>query len=159
MAIPKTYQAYRRTTGDIPRTIELSTESLPSSLGPKDVLIKIHAVSLNYRDVAMLHGRYPVPVEDHGISCSDCSAEIVATGSNVEEMKVGEKVAVIIDLGHITGREPEFLHQTLGGDVSGVLREYAVYDESALVKIPDYLSWEEVSSTALEELVVRWCVG
>ena len=86
MSIPSTHKVFRRTEGDLPRTVQQTTESLPSAeeLGPDDVLIKVHAVSLNFRDVAMLNGRYPVEVEDRGIPCSDCAGEVVAVGTSVQ---------------------------------------------------------------------------
>jgi NADPH:quinone reductase-like Zn-dependent oxidoreductase len=55
MSYPKTYRAIRRTAKPYPLTIEFTNETLPESLGPNDVVIRIHAASLNYRDVAMLY--------------------------------------------------------------------------------------------------------
>lgn len=145
MSIPTTYKAFRRTTGDIPRTIAASTETLPKELGSNDVLIKIHAVSLNFRDVAMLNGRYPVEVEEKGIPASDCAAEVVAVGDAVKNCAVGDHVSVVFDLGNLTGTEDAPM-RALGGDVAGVLREYAVYEDKYIVQLPRNLSWEEVSS-------------
>lgn len=61
MAYPKSYSAIRRTTKPYPLTIEFTTETLPETLGLDDVVIRIHAASLNYRDVAMLHQGKSVP--------------------------------------------------------------------------------------------------
>jgi NADPH:quinone reductase-like Zn-dependent oxidoreductase len=148
MAAPKTYKAFRRTTGDLPRTIKPSTEPYPESLSPTGVLIKIHAVSLNFRDVGMLNGRYPVEVIDKGIPTSDCAAEVVQIGSDVKTLKVGDHVAPMFNLTLIRGDEDE-KGVSLGGDVDGPLSEYAVFEEKVLVKLSDNLSWEEVSSSAL----------
>ena len=64
MSCPKTYRAWRRTTDPYPHTIKLSTEPLPEELGSNEVLVRVHAVGLNYRDVAMLQeGKYPVLFE------------------------------------------------------------------------------------------------
>jgi NADPH:quinone reductase-like Zn-dependent oxidoreductase len=145
MAASKTYKAFRRTTGDLPRSIQPSTEPYPRNLSPTAVLLKIHAVSLNFRDVGMLNGRYPVEVLDKGIPTSDCAAEVVEIGSNVKRVKVGDHVAPIFNLTLINGDEDEKA-VALGGDVDGPLSEYAVFDEKVLVKLPDYLSWEEVST-------------
>lgn len=144
MSTPTTYSAFRRATGEIPETIEPSIEKLPEQLGPNDVVIKIHAVSLNFRDVAMLHGLYPVTVEERGISCSDCAAEVVAIGSAVKDFAIGDHVSPIFDISNVTGYEDE-PSQALGGEVPGVLREYAVFEDRLLVQLPKYLSWEEVS--------------
>lgn len=144
MAIPETCKAFRRTTGDVPRTIAPTTEQLPRELGPNDVLIKIHAVSLNFRDVAMLHGRYPVEVIERGIPCSDAAAEVAAIGNAVKDFAIGDHVSVIFDLVKLTGAE-DVPMQALGGDAEGVLRQYAVYEDKRLVQLPKHLSWEEVS--------------
>ncbi|KAI1809564.1 NAD(P)-binding protein [Poronia punctata] len=147
MSIPDTHKVYRRTSGPLPRTIEVSTEPVPKDLGPKDVLIKVHTVSLNFRDVGMLVGRYPIEVEERGIPCSDAAAEVVATGSAVTQVGVGDHVSVIFDLNNLVGGEdaPMF---ALGGDFAGVLREYAVYEEKHLVPLPKYLNWEEAATIA-----------
>ena len=143
MALPQTFTVYRRTSGDLPRTVKPCTETLSQELGPNDVLIKIHAVSLNFRDVAMLNGRYPVEVTESGVPASDCAAEVRGLGSNVKAFAIGDRVAPIFDQGNLTGQD-DTPSRALGGDVDGVLREYAVYDEKVLVRLPQNLSWEEV---------------
>ncbi|KAK0660868.1 hypothetical protein QBC41DRAFT_37743 [Cercophora samala] len=147
MTLPETYKAFRRTTGDLPRTITPSTEQLPRELAPHDVLLKIHAVSLNFRDVAMLNGRYPVDVIERGIPCSDAAAEVAAVGSAVEDFTIGDHVSVNFDLGHLVAGDDE-VGRALGGDVDGVLREYAVFEDKYLVQLPKHLSWEEASTIA-----------
>lgn len=143
MSAPQTYKAFRRSKGDIPKALQLTTEELPSSLSPDEVLIRIHAVSLNFRDVAMLHGKYPVDFIDDGITASDCAAEVVSVGSEVRDFKIGDHVSPIFDLSNLTGTEDE--RNCLGGEVEGVLREYAVFRQDVLVQLPKHLSWEEVS--------------
>lgn len=141
MSIPQTCKAFRRTADG--STVEKVEEKLPSSLQPTQVLLRIHAISLNYRDVAMMNGKYPVPVIDRGIPASDCAAEVAAVGSEVKDFRPGDRVATLFDLNSITGTEDET--QVLGGDVDGVLRQYAVFDQNVLVHLPKHLSWEEVS--------------
>ena len=143
MSIPEKYKAFRRTTGDLPLTIEPSTEQLPQELGPHDVLLKIRTVSLNFRDVAMLNGRYPVEVIERGVPCSDAAAEVVAIGSAVKDFAISDHVSVIFNLGHFTATDDD-PGRSLGGDVDGVLREYAIFEDKDIVKLPSYLSWEEV---------------
>ncbi|KAM0282129.1 hypothetical protein ACHAQH_003169 [Verticillium albo-atrum] len=147
MSLPTKAQVFRRTHGDLPRTVQQASEPVPApgDLGARDVLIKIHTVSLNFRDVAMLNGRYPVEVEDRGIPCSDCAAEVVAVGSAVEDFAVGDKVAPIFDTANFTGLEEE-PNCALGGSSAGVLREYAVYEDKLLVQLPKHLSWEEAAT-------------
>lgn len=148
MAIPETYTTYRRTSGPLPLTIVQSTVTTPKSLGANDVLLKIHSVALNYRDAAMLHGAYPGPVKDNGIPASDAAAEVVAVGSAVQKFKVGDHVSPNFSVNYLTGEETEPA-QGLGGEVEGVLGEYAVFAEDLLVRLPDYLSWDEVSEASI----------
>jgi NADPH:quinone reductase-like Zn-dependent oxidoreductase len=156
MQIPKIYKAFRRTTGDLPRTISPSTEELPRELAPHDVLLKIHAVSLNFRDVAMLHGRYPVDVIERGVPCSDAAAEVAAVGSAVKDFAIGDHVSVIFDLNNIPGHDDE-PSRALGGDVDGVLREYAIFEDKHLVHLPKHLSWEEVICHLLLTTIFNSC--
>lgn len=153
MPIPETYKAFRRTTGDLPRTIAPSTEKLPRELGPHDVLLKIHAVSLNFRDVGMLNGRYPVEVIERGIPASDAAAEVAATGTAVKDLAIGDPVSVIFDLENLTG-DGDDPTKALGGDLDGVLAEYAIFEDKYIVKLPKYLSWEEVSLVNPEALLL-----
>lgn len=141
MSIPQSYRAFRRTADG--STVEMTEEKLPSSLEPTQVLLRIHAVSLNYRDVAMMNGKYPVQVIDRGIPTSDCAAEVTAVGSGVKDFSPGDHVAPIFDLNCINGTEDAT--EVLGGDVDGVLRQYAIFDQNVLVQLPKHLSWEEVS--------------
>ena len=148
MSYPATYRAWRRSTTPYPQSLVLSTETLPEKIEATDVIIRIHAVSLNYRDHAMLEeGKYPGPVEDGGISASDCAAEVIAVGDDVTKFAVGDRVAPTIDLLSLTGDERELEDLCLGGIGPGTLREYAVFEEKFLVKLPAHLSWEEVRRT------------
>lgn len=140
MPMPDSYKAFRRTADG--SSVEMTEEKLPSSLQSNHVLIRIHAVSLNYRDVAMMHGKYPVQVIDRGIPASDCAAEVITVGSDVKDFSPGDRVAPLFDLNTVTGLEDNM--QVLGGDVDGVLRQYAVFDQKVLVHLPKHLSWEEV---------------
>ncbi|KAJ5301581.1 hypothetical protein PENANT_c002G10727 [Penicillium antarcticum] len=143
MALPQTYKAFRHSKGNTPTTLEMVTEELPSSLKPTEVLIRIHAVSLNYRDAAIMHGKYPAGVTEQGIPTSDCAAEVIKIGSEVDDFQIGDRVAPIFDLNNIDGTEEEKV--ILGGDVDGVLREYAVFDRNVLFHLPKHLSWEEAA--------------
>jgi NADPH:quinone reductase-like Zn-dependent oxidoreductase len=146
MTYPKTYRAWRRSTTPYPRILVSSTEVLPDELGGKEVLIQIHAVSLNYRDGAMLQeNEYPVPVEDGGVSASDCAAEVIFIGSNVAKFAIGDREAPTVDLMNLTGDERVMDGIALGGNGPGTLREYAIFEGNVLVRLPPHLSWVEVS--------------
>lgn len=146
MSLPTTNKTYRRTADG--SSIELLEEPLSQDLAPNEALIKIHAVSLNFRDIAMISGRYPVEVIKQGIPCSDAAATIVAVGSEVTKVKVGDYVTPSFQTNYITGTEKHSSLSALGGDVDGVLREYAVFNAEILTKIPEHLSYEEAATIA-----------
>lgn len=138
MSLPTSARVYRRTEDG--KDIELSTEALPRTLSPTQVLIQIHAVSLNFRDVAMLNDRYPAPADPRGIACSDASATVISIGSAVKDYVVGDHVSPTFRW--IT---PDGEMRALGGNFDGVLRDFAVFESEALVKNPAYLTHEEAS--------------
>ncbi|RKG56348.1 NAD(P)-dependent alcohol dehydrogenase [Corallococcus sp. CA054B] len=114
--------------------------------GPGQALVRIHAVSLNYRDLIIARGTYPglkLPL----IPCSDGAGEVVAVGSGVTRVKVGDRVAPTFFQVWTDGeRTPEKVAHALGGSVPGVLAEYVCLDAEGLVLLPDWLSYEEGST-------------
>lgn len=160
MALPDTYRAFRRTTGPpYPLTIHPTTEPLPHSLAPHAVLLRIHAISLNYRDIAMLAAPFPMPVAPNGIPTSDCAAEVVAVGDAVTRVRVGERVAPNVDVAHVTGEERDEGGRALGGEVEGVLGEFAVVGEEVLVRVPAHLAWEEAATVPCAGLAAWMALG
>ncbi|KAF8999882.1 NAD(P)-binding protein [Cyathus striatus] len=93
-----------------------------------EVLVKVHAVSLQYRDYAISNRSYPVAYSRTGlIPCSDMAGEIVAVGEEVKDWKVGDRTC-------------------LGGQSPGVLTEYRSFPAHSLVHVPGHLSYEEAST-------------
>jgi NADPH:quinone reductase-like Zn-dependent oxidoreductase len=146
MSLPTTNRTYRRTSDG--KSIELLEEPLSQDLKPNEALIKVHAVSLNFRDIAMISGRYPVEVIKQGVPCSDAAATVVAVGSEVTKVKVGDYVTPSFQTNYVTGIEKHGGLSALGGDVDGVLREYAVFNADILTKVPEHLSYEEAATIA-----------
>ena len=142
MESPIRRKLYRRHASELNKLVY--QEDSIENIGPKDVLLKVHAVSLNYRDVNILNGTNPWPVLTSGIPCSDAAGEIIAIGSDVKRFSVGDRVFPIVDQKSITGQEQE--REWLGGEVNGILASHLVFDEERLVKIPGYLSWTEATS-------------
>lgn len=145
-----TYRAWRR--NEPPTSIELTSDEptpSPESLSPEEVLIRIHTVSLNFRDVAMIRNRYIKPVVRCGVIGSDCAAEVVATGSAVSKFSRGDCVSIVYDLNNLNNDDKGDM-AALGGEEEGVLREYAVFPQHVLVHVPGHLSWEEVGALTLD---------
>lgn len=144
MLLPTISRSFRRTKDG--KDIEMVEDALPKSLQPNEVLIKVHAVSLNYRDVAMMKGLYPVKVIDQGVPCSDAAATVLAIGSAVTSFKEGDYVAPTFNLYWLNRQQKPERSCATGGDVDGLLREYAIFDQEVLTKLPAHLSHEEAST-------------
>ncbi|KAL7621980.1 hypothetical protein AAE478_007481 [Parahypoxylon ruwenzoriense] len=139
---PVTYRrAFRRTDDYTPGTpkVKLVYEALPLPLNPTSVLIKVHAVSLNYRDANIANGGNPWPVLPNGILCNDAAGEIIAVGEKVTTLAVGDRVSPVTDTEYISGRE--LGRSWLAADEDGVLTDYLVFDANKLCKLPAYLDW------------------
>jgi len=112
-----------------------------------EVLVKIHAVALQFRDLAIAAGTYPLFVKDNVVPGSDCAGQIVAVGSAVKDWKKGDRVCANFNIDQIYGELTEkHADRALGGPIDGVLTEYKVFPAHSLVKVPDYLSYEEAST-------------
>ncbi len=136
-----TRRVYRRTDDYTPNKsrVKLVTEDLPLPLAATSVLIKVHAVSLNYRDANIANGGNPWPVTPHGIPCNDAAGEVIAVGEGVRTLQVGDRVAPIIDTENLTGRESK--RSWLAADEDGVLADYLVFSEEKLTRLPKHLDW------------------
>lgn len=127
-------------------TAELGDKSQPTP-GPRDVLIKVYAASLNYRDTALLRGEYPLKTKENGIPVSDGAGEVIAVGKDVARILKGDRVAVGCTANWIGGPyTPEYRSSSVGFAIDGLLAEYVVFNEDALVRIPDYMSYVEAAS-------------
>ena len=108
------------------------------------VLVKMHAAALNYRDLQVLRGTYGVQPT---VPLSDGAGEIVATAKDVTRWQVGDRVTGIFRQTFISGElTPENAASALGGETNGVLVEFKAFDQQGLVKIPDHLSYEEAAT-------------
>ncbi|EGR49971.1 uncharacterized protein TRIREDRAFT_59649 [Trichoderma reesei QM6a] len=137
--IPQTRKALRRIG---PREAKFVDEAIPSR-GSSDVLIRVRAVSLNYKDLAMLDDKFPWPVPSNIIMGADVAGEVAWVGEKVAKFKIGDGVVAIHNLDNITGRESTA--RAPGQGVDGTLATYVVFSEVELVKFPDNLSWAEAS--------------
>ena len=127
-------------------SLELVDRPTPQP-GPGDVLVKIHAVSLNYRDLMMVKGLYNPKLRLPRIPCSDGAGEVTAVGQGVTAWKPGDRVCGIFMQNWIDGPPtPAKVKGALGGDIDGMLAEYVLLNEAGLVRIPDHLSFEEAAT-------------
>ncbi|KAH8700788.1 alcohol dehydrogenase [Talaromyces proteolyticus] len=145
--IPKTSAQWAVVGQNGLQDLQLQEVTIPP-LGDHDCLIKVEAVSLNFRDIAIIRNQYPLPVNIPHIPTSDGAGTVVAVGARVKSFKVGDKVSATITPIHLAGRiDFEKVSSTLGGGgTDGWLRQYATYEEQGLVPIPRNLSAIQASA-------------
>lgn len=115
--------------------------------GPHEVLVKLRSVSLNFRDLLTLEGRYNPRQTLPLIPLSDGVGEVVEIGKNVSQVGIGDRVAGIFAQKWLTGLPtPDMLASTLGGPLDGVLAELIVFHESGVVSVPKGLTDDEAAT-------------
>ncbi|HEY9126262.1 MAG TPA: NAD(P)-dependent alcohol dehydrogenase [Acidobacteriaceae bacterium] len=111
------------------------------------VLVRVHALSINYRDLMVVEGRYNPKLRMPRVPCSDGAGEIIAVGEGVTQWKPGDRVAGIFMQNWLDGApDSKNVKGALGGDVDGMATTEVVLAESGLVRIPDHLSYEEAAT-------------
>jgi NADPH:quinone reductase-like Zn-dependent oxidoreductase len=115
--------------------------------GAGQVLVRVRAVSLNYRDYLVALGRYNPKMPLPRVPMSDGAGEVVGVGSGVTRWKVGDRVAGIFMQTWLAGRYEEAHGKSaLGGAVDGMLSELVVLGEDGLVAVPSHLNYEEAAT-------------
>lgn len=127
-----------------------------------EVLIRVRAVSLNYRDYMNVMGIRGVTGPIPRIPCSDGAGEVVAVGPGVSGWKAGDRVVIPFMPTWLEGGfSQEHASKALGGAVDGMLQELVVMRAESLLPIPSHLSFEEAATlpcaavTAWDALHVR----
>ncbi|KAL0067054.1 hypothetical protein AAF712_005838 [Marasmius tenuissimus] len=146
MSIPKTTREYYFQELGSYQKLKLREVPLqrPKSF---EVLVKICAVSLQYRDLIISSGNYKVNSPPELVPCSDMAGEIIAVGEDVKGWKRGDRVCANFAADHIHGDVTyEIQRSGFGGQIHGVLTQYKVFQPHSLVRIPDHLSFEEAST-------------
>ncbi len=130
-----------------------TTANMPR-IGEDEVLVKVKAISLNYRDLLVMEGTGSWKPAENRIPGSDAAGEVVEVGANVKKLEVGDRVTTLIlplwEQGKLTA---EKLKDSLGGaGRDGVMAEYVALPENTLCRFPDYLSYEEASTLPVAAL-------
>ncbi|KAL4116570.1 hypothetical protein PRIC2_012022 [Phytophthora ramorum] len=135
------------------KTIKQTTESVPA-VRDHEVLVEIHGVTLNYRDLAISKSEYPSTVTEHVVPCSDGAGVVVSVGSAVEDIHVGDRVITNFDVTNLYGPVLNGGSHRLGGVLDGMLRQYAAVPAQAVIKIPEEctLDFVQLASLTLYEM-------
>ncbi|WP_026871553.1 zinc-dependent alcohol dehydrogenase family protein [Inquilinus limosus] len=112
-----------------------------------EVLLRMRAASLNYRDLEIVRGNYHAGFELPMVPLSDGVGEVAAVGEGVTRVKVGDRVATTFWQGWIAGDFEEIERAVpLGGPGPGVLAEYVRLDAEGVVPVPEHLTDEEAAT-------------
>jgi NADPH:quinone reductase-like Zn-dependent oxidoreductase len=123
------------------------TERQRPVVGAGQVLVRVRAASLNYRDVMIAGGGYARGVKLPLIPLSDGAGEIVETGSTVTRVKKGDRVCGTFFQRWVAGpSRPDIQDAALGGSADGMLSEFALLDGDGVVPVPEHFSYEEAAT-------------
>jgi NADPH:quinone reductase-like Zn-dependent oxidoreductase len=107
--------------------------------GSGQVLVRMRAASLNFRDLAIVAGKYfRGPLDHDTIPLSDGAGEVTAVGAGVTEFAPGDRVVATFTQGHPPA--------ALGFPLDGTLTEYAVFRTDGLLRMPAHMSFEEAAT-------------
>lgn len=111
-----------------------------------EVVIRQHAVSLNYLDLALATGKFGA-IAQPLIPGADSAGEIVELGAGVSSWQIGDRVVPgMMYNWHAGALRSEHHHALRGVTTNGGLAEYAVVPAESLVRIPDFLSWQQAAT-------------
>ncbi|KAF1799861.1 hypothetical protein V8B55DRAFT_1393029 [Mucor lusitanicus] len=115
-------------------------------IGKHEVLLKIKAVALNYRDLLIAADEYFTPSKDNLIAGSDAAAEVVQVGSGVFDLEVGDRVITNFYPEHFYGQQMSHKLAYASAE-DGVLCQYKIVPSYAVNKLPkdSHLTDEEAA--------------
>lgn len=129
----------RQFTG--PAGLQLEDAPVPQP-GPREVVLRVRASALNYRDLMIAQGAFGPLVPAGVVPLSDGAGEVVAIGAAVRRVAAGDRVCATYNVGWISGERLD-IGLGRGADAEGLLAEYVVLDEESVVRLPGHLSFEE----------------
>ncbi len=115
--------------------------------GPGQVLLRMRAWSLNYRDLLVVKGQYNPRLRLPLIPLSDGVGQVAAVGEGVTQLQAGDRVCPLFMPKWVAGALTDAKGRSaLGGGNPGVLAEYTVFDQDGVVRVPDHLTDEEAAT-------------
>jgi len=122
----------------------LAERDMPSP-GVGEVLVRVRASSLNFRDMMILNGVYPAPVPPGRVPLSDGAGEVVEVGASVKRFKVGDRV-INSFFPNFFGGSYNVMPEQWVVAFDGWLTEYKAVSAEALVSMPEHLTFEEAAT-------------
>src|ERR1700682_6442317 len=124
----------------------VAEQEIPSP-GAGEVLVRVRASSLNFRDLLIINGVYPIPVPPGRLPLSAAAGEIVAVGADVARFKVGDRVMNSFFPNWFGGSFNQMPDQYVVNRDGWLTEEQGVSAE-ALVSMPEHLTFEEGGTLA-----------
>ena len=121
-----------------------------------EVVIKVHAASLNFRDFMIAKGLYNPNIELPLVPLSDGAGEVVSVGNDVTEFNVGDRVMSVFWQDWNENNSNRMV--STGSDAGGVLTEYAVLPKEAILPIPEYMTYQEASTIPCAAVTAWTCI-
>jgi NADPH:quinone reductase-like Zn-dependent oxidoreductase len=144
---PESIRQYQFEASDGAYRLVMKQVPMPVA-GRGEVVVRVHATSLNRRDIYMRDNRYGASGSaTGGIPLSDGAGEVIAIGEGVSRFSIGDRVAGTFFPRWSDGNpSADSLSYARGGSDAGMLSEYIVSSEDALVAVPGHLSYEEAAT-------------
>jgi len=115
--------------------------------GPGEVLLRMRAASLNFRDTLVVRGGYGPRFALPLIPVSDGVGAVIGIGEGVTGLRNGERVCPIFFPSWISGPPSQDRFRiSLGGDVDGTLTQQMCLPAAHVVPVPDHLTDAEAAS-------------
>jgi NADPH:quinone reductase-like Zn-dependent oxidoreductase len=139
-------KAYQYRMGEPISALQIVDVPMPS-VGPGQVLVKMRAAALNFRDILVVTGQFPRAQKDVIIPLCDGAGDVVEVGSGVTSVKVGDRVTPLYNQRWMAGdMQDEDTAWSIGGCLDGTAAEYRVFAEMGVLKFPDHLTYEEAAT-------------
>ena len=138
--------------------LQLGESAIPQP-GPRELLIRVAAVSLNYRDKLVIEGKFFPDLSLPFVPASDAAGIVESVGRDVTRFRPGDRVVTHFFTqwmdGSIRSEEDSI---SLGGRLPGVLSDYIVVHENGAVATPSYLTDIEASTLPIAALTAWWAL-
>lgn len=139
-------KAYQYRMGEPISALRIVELPMPE-IGPGQVLVKMHAAALNFRDILVVNGQFPRSQQEVIIPLCDGAGEVVDVGSGVTSLRVGDRVTPLYNQRWMAGEMQDGdTEWSLGGCIDGVAAQYRAFDEMGVLKFPDHMTYAEAAT-------------
>ncbi|MTE15916.1 zinc-binding dehydrogenase [Nocardia sp. CT2-14] len=122
--------------------------------GPRQVLVRVRAASLNRRDIMLMEGTYPLPARPGVVPLVDGVGEVIGLGEGVTRAALGDRVMGTYFVGWNDGPQTqELTRQQYGATRDGWLATYILLEEESVVQAPPHLTDAEAAALTCAGLV------